>query len=562
MHKTGFTVVCVATAFAGAAHAGTDTPTPPKGAAAEVSYHLDPVMKDGALSAVELTIRFKADRNGRTRLDLPDHWGGGEHFYDRLKGLEITGATSVSAPKPARRMIVSKPLAPITVRYRIEANRTAGQEVPDEGNYSYPVVAPDWFYITAPGLIATVDGRDVGDVHFGWALPEGWHGATNLEYPLPKDMQTSADQAVLLAGKDVQIATLKVPSGELRVAWRGKFTGFDADGFNSAVSDIIGAEQAFWGEGQRHFLVTLAPTEPVAGRSIRGSGLGQSFAMVAAPDTDMAGLKIILAHEYFHSWNPVWLGGFDEDNEKAEYWFSEGFTDYYGRKLAYESKAVDAAQFMAAWNEALKAYASSPYRTTPNTIVTEKFWSDDQVQKLPYQRGSMLAAMLDTRWRAQGKSIDGFMHVLRAQAKADTAARAPHRPLMERLNRAAKAYGVDFGDLIDRYMITGEAMILPEDAFPGFRVVTQDLPVRDLGYDPDKSRAAGAFSGVAADGPAYAAGIREGMKRLKVDSQNGVDGRETITAIVEGADGKPMTISFHPEGKAMIHTQKLVALTN
>lgn len=557
MRKNGIVVWLLCVSLTGlSAEANAKSPDP-----SGVTYHLDTITQGDHLTAVRLRLRFRADKDGKATLRLPDRWGGGDHFYERLKDLDIKGAKTVTTPEPAVREIDAKPYALITLSYRLEANRTPGQEVPLDTNYTYPVIAPDWFYITGPGLFAVVEGRDPQAQHFSWSLPRGWTGATNLQYPTPPELNEAADQSVLLAGKDVHIAQLKVKSGDLHIAWRGHFDQFSSDVFNASVRDIINAEQSFWGEGQDHFLVTLAPSESAkGGRSIRGSGLGESFAMVATPETELGALKIILAHEYFHSWNPLRLGGFDPDEEeKSGYWFSEGFTDYYARKLAYEGGAVDAQQFMATWNDALQAYAASPYRTAPNSVIVEKFWSDPLVQKLPYQRGSMLAVLLDARWRAQGKSMDGFIHVLRDQARADTARKAPHVKLIDRLNRAATAYGVDFGDLIDRYMLKGEAMTLPEDAFGAkFRVVSEDVPVRTLGYDPDKSRAAGAFVAVDPEGPAYRAGIREGMKRLRVESRGVGDGHDVITAVVEGAEGKPQTITFTATGKDYIRTQKLI----
>lgn len=523
-----------------------------------VSYHLETVMHGEDLTAVKLVMRFKADAKGQAELDLPSEWGGGQAFYKRLEDLTIEGAQSVTAPSPAVRMIKAPAGATLTASYMVEANRTRGQDVPLDSNYTYPVVAPDWFYIAGPSLIATVKGQDPAKARFDWTLPQGWTGATNLQHALSQETGQSEEQSVFLAGKDVHIATLKVPDGELRIAWRGRFN-FTSDAFNTATHDIIAAEQGFWGEGQRHFLVTLSVSDTQPGRSsIRGSGLGDAFAMVATPDADLNRLRVILAHEYFHSWNPIRLGGFDEgDDERAEYWFSEGFTDYYGRKLAYESGAVDASVFASEWNEALAAYAASPYRTSPNAVIVEKFWTDGQVQKLPYQRGALLAVWLDKRWHAQSKSLDGFMHVLRDQARADARVHAPHMTLSARLNRAAQAYGVDFGDLIDRYMIRGEAMELPEDAFgPRFKVMTDEVPVLDLGYDVDKSRAAGTFVGVEPDGPAYAAGLREGMKR--VSSDGNVDSRTVLTWHVLDLEGKPRDIVYTPAGKATVPQQKLV----
>lgn len=515
-------------------------------------------MRGHDLAAVELTIRFKANASGQTELDLPSKWdGGGDHFYDRLKNLQIDGAESVTAPNPAERLIVSQPNASIVVRYRVETNRARGDNVPLKDTFDYPVLAPDWFLITGPSLIATIAGRDRARFVFDWSLPSGWSGASNLEHPTTADTHFDPTQSVFIAGRYVHVVTMKEPYGDLRIAWRGQFH-FRQDDFNRATHDIIAAEQRFWGEGQSHFLVTLTPLDAEPGHlSIRGSGFGDSFPIVATPNADLGHLKVLLAHEYFHSWNPERLGGFDNDQkESLEYWFTEGFTDYYARKLAYRSGAIDAAEFARQWNAMFAAYAASPYRTAPNTVMAERS-SDSALYKLPYQRGALLAALLNARWRAQGKSLDGFMHVMRDQIKADDRRHAKHLTLPERLDRAARAYGVDFGDAIERYITKGEELYLPADTFgPDFSVVTEEVPVTDYGYDVAKSKAAGVFVGVDPKGPAYAAGLRDGMKR--VSAEGGKDSQSPLTWHVIDLDGNPRDITYMPAGKTFLRRQKLV----
>ena len=59
---------------------------PLMGAAAPpvLTYELAPVMEDGKLTAVAVTLRFQADEDGETRLALPDSWGG------NVNGVELT----------------------------------------------------------------------------------------------------------------------------------------------------------------------------------------------------------------------------------------------------------------------------------------------------------------------------------------------------------------------------------------------------------------------------------------------------------------------------------------
>ncbi|EGF92749.1 M61 glycyl aminopeptidase family protein [Asticcacaulis biprosthecium C19] len=526
-----------------------------------VTYRLRAVTAGENLTALELRVDFRLGADGRAVVDLPSSWGGGSHIYERLKDVRVTGAQSVELSGPESRVITGRPKAKITLSYHLEVNRTAGQGAPADTNFTYPVLAPDGFYITGPGLMPLIRDTDPKDIRFSWTLPQGWQGATNLEHALSTDTTDGVDQSILLAGRNVTVRHVALPTGELRIAATGHFDRFSAEAFDTAVATIVATEQTFWGDGPEHFLVTLAPTERrVDGRSIRGTGLGDAFAIVTAPNTDLTDLKTILAHEYFHTWSPVRLGGLDAgDAESAGYWFSEGFTDFYARRFALESGVIDGDSFVAQWNDVLLAYALSPHRTTPNAIVSEAFWNDPAAHQLPYQRGAILAALLDRRWRAQGRSLDGFMLALRDASRITPGAAPTPAPLLERLNKVALDYGVELDDLVQKHVINGDEILLPAETFGDrFTVVSTCLPAYDLGYDPARSRAAGYFAGVDPDGPAYRAGLRDGMKRIRVDSAGTGDSQDEITVETEGDGGAPLTLRFKPEGKATVCRQRLV----
>ncbi len=63
-------------------------------------------------------------------------------------------------------------------------------------------------------------------------------------------------------------------------------------------------------------------------------------------------------------------------------------------------------------NEALGKYEKNPHRLSSNRQIADSFWKDRELQELPYQRGDMIAIMIDEhiRTRTQGtKSLDDFM---------------------------------------------------------------------------------------------------------------------------------------------------------
>jgi len=526
-----------------------------------VHYHVSTAMAGDDLQAIVFDVRFKADEDGQTEIDFPDHWGGGREFYKALKDIQITGASHIETPPdhPEARILTSKPNAPITVTYRLYTNRTKGEEGPLDTDMRYPIIGPERFYLTGQQVMLWIDGRDDAPATFSYKMPEGWTFASDLEdLQLGGGTPNQVIPSVMLAGRDVHIDTIKTAHTRLRIATAGRFD-FSAADFQDRIARVIETEQAFWNDGQPAFLVTLAPLESGAGaQSMHGTGLDDAFAMVTTPSVPVERLNVTLAHEYFHSWNYRKLGSwYSTGDEALGYWFSEGFTDYYGRKLALRAGVIDLRQFVALWNQALGEYAASPHRTTPYAEIRDNFWKDEDWGQMPYDRGSQVAALWNRRWHNQGVTLDRFMLALRDRVATDPAFAA--LPLPDRLKSIASQLGVsvepELSDSIDR----GDALSLPMDGLGGcLRVVNEDAADFDPGYDTEKTIATGVFSSVDPEGNAYKAGLRDGMKRLARLSGEPNDSSVPLSYRVTDPEGAEKIISYLPQGKMHHPRQRVI----
>ncbi len=521
-----------------------------------IEYSLKPVFDGDALSALDVTITFKASSEGKTELDLPDHWGGGKKLYSYLSDVTVDGADSVTTPAPQTRIIISKPSARLTVHYQLKATLKAGEEAPIQTNMTYPLIGPSRFYILGPTIFASIDGREDSPVRFKWQDVKGWTFASDLEHLPQNATLEDIRQSVLFGGKDVHVTQIHTPHTDLRIASAGKFD-FDQAGFDDRVTRVIAAEQAFWNDGQDHFLVTLAPVTRLFGaQSVRGTGLGDAFAMITTPDIPEEKLTTTLAHEYFHSWNIQKLGG-PEVGEASGYWFSEGFTDYYARKLALRAGIIDLKDFVGVWNEALNNNAISPAKTVPNSTIAADFWNNPDVSQRAYDRGATFAAYLNAKWRDKGVTIDQFMLALRDAVKAHP--EMAKQPIMTRLQTVADNLGVPLADDLALYITKGEPLDLPEKAFGGcLRVVTEQAPSYERGYDAEKSADAGFFVGVDPESNAYKAGLRDGMKRLARLGGNPSDSSVPVSFRVRDPEGTERVITWLPQGKTSYSRQRLV----
>jgi predicted metalloprotease with PDZ domain len=530
-----------------------------------VVYRLSPLMADGKLTALAVEVRFRADASGATQLDLPEHYASQTTLWRYVRDLHIEGARSVAEDGPAHRVIRSAPGAPLVVRYQVVS---AVDHEPVEADYQpfAPWVRPTWFYASGEAVFAVPHDNENRPARFDWVgAPKGFAFASDVEHlagahraAIRPGTLDDITESTLLGGFDVKVLTIEDHGAPVRVAIRGDY-GFTNAQMLDMTHKIMSAERGFWNDGGSPFLVTVAPVISRPGsRSLSGSGRNDAFMMSISPTATLADLRWILAHENFHTWDPRQLGNLSGGKDEAlGYWFSEGFTDFYANRLLWRAGLFDADDFAKSWNDDLLAYASSPVRSEPNTRVVADFWNDQYVEKLPYQRGAFLAAMWDERLRATSGgrlSLDDVMRYQRGLVATSKGVIAP-----DLFITAAAHFGLDVKPDIERYVVRGEPITLDANSFgPCFHVETVTTPVFDRGFDSAATtRADNVVTGLRPDSPAYAAGLREGMKiTARVAGEPGNPALEYGLSVKDGAGER--VIRFMPVGKGTLTSQKLV----
>jgi len=518
-------------------------PAPAEPARAPVTYTISPRLDGEALSGVSVAIGFEANANGVTRLALPSQARGRDRLWRNIRDLTVDGATSVAEDGPATRIVRSRPGQRLVARYLVTS--TLDHEPMEADAYpSEPWVRPSWFYLDGASALVTIEGRDEAPVRLRWSdWPKGFSLASNLEDKGARDPSLG----VLIGGSDLRI----VEAGVMRLAIRGP-SGVPDAALARELETILKAERGFFGDRQdRPYLVTASALVAESGAHFSGTGKREAFAMAATPNMSLDDLRILLAHEIFHAWNPARLG---QPIGPRGYWLSEGFTDFYARRLLQRERAITPAAFVAAWNTMLREYGVSPAHSMPGAQAAEAFWTDPVAERLPYQRGALLAALWDQRLRRQGSGLDT---VLRAQARAF--ASKPDASLIDLFTQTMAAHGVDARPDIAAYVEQGRPMTLPADLFaPCADLVEVLSPAFDLGFTPKvDDKGVMTVADLRADSSAYRAGLREGM--VVVEKLKGVNGDATTLyeLRVRSGDGAIQTLSFPPQGAGSVTYQQL-----
>jgi predicted metalloprotease with PDZ domain len=524
------------------------------GSAIRVDYVLTPIMDHGALKAVQVDLIFGGGGADHAILELPDSWGGQTELYHAIQNLRpISNVTISDGADAAHKVLRYSPGSLVHVQYVVFQD-WIGEPQAENGNPYRPVIQPGYFHIIGNAFLAIplINGSTPVHVHLR-GLPAGWTYASDLEH---RGLVLGDVNASVAVAGDYRV--LNGHDRNIRVAIRGRWSFSDAD-FVGEVERIISAERSFWGDRSTPYLVTVTQlTSPNdSWLSIGGTGLGDAFAFFATPNADIHQIARTLAHEGIHTWIPALIGGNPDGPAEAPfYWLSEGFTDFYTGRLMVRGGLWTPTEFAADLNRMLTEYASSPVKTAPNSRVAADFWNDEQVQKLPYQRGRMLATIWDARLRAlgQGRDMDDVMFEMRR--------RAAHRdPLKaaEMLPLVLQHFGVDPASDIERYVTNGESIILPADLFaPCGTITTRQVPVFSRGFDIQATQTHNnIIAGVDPTLPAYAAGMRDGMVLVRRDGGAIGDSEHEIAYVVRDG-GAERTIRYMPQGHGQITLQALV----
>jgi predicted metalloprotease with PDZ domain len=238
---------------------------------------------------------------------------------------------------------------------------------------------------------------------------------------------------------------------------------------------------------------------------------------------------------------------------------SEGFTDWASWRVNVRSGVWSIEDFTNTFNEALAGYDLSPVRNAPNARIVEAYWSDADVQKLPYQRGMLIATLWDHRVRAATGGARNFDDVLLQLQSA--ARRRPDITAVQLLPYTMRRVaGVEVGVDLTELVAEGRSVELPEDVFaPCGKLVAEASALWVRGFDFDATQRAGwTIQGVAEGSAAWRAGLRNGMRLLQWSERSDErDPSKPVTAGVE-VNGARRDVTWLPTDGSPRQVRRLV----
>lgn len=429
-----------------------------------IAYQATPVVEGGVLDGVDITLSFRGDADGRTEVRLPQSWAGAGRLERTVGDIRVEGARL--RRNGARLRLRHRGGEPIRLTYRVRQDYQGPPRVGFDRPYR-PSTLDDGFTLVGWTVFARVQGREDQSARFDWGpVPARWGVASDLDHlqGAPVAYDELAD-SVLMGGRDLRVLTREAAGGPVRVAVHGAWR-FAPEALADRYARIVEASSAFWGDAGRPAFLAVTPLDGAPGAEAQaGLGLGDGVAVWLSADMALDQADHVLIHEQLHAWLPDRVGGLAEGPaEVLDFWFSEGFTDFYAQRTALRAELSTPEAYLAALDRALELQARTP-PGMGNAAVARAFFSDPQAAGVPYHRGLLLAAVLDAEMAAIWDGERNLDDVVRAMRRGQ--GRAPARLI--------QAYGdLGGGDLrpaLFHHVDRGAPILLDPNAFGDCAVV-------------------------------------------------------------------------------------------
>ncbi len=495
----------------------------------------------------DISLGYKSDSTHI--IQLPEDYYGTPDLYKwvtRITGTDGTRVIEIDNKPDSRKIMPNK-------NNEVHINYTIKYDPAVMDNYSYaPDVSSSYFYMAGCQWMLPIGPIDSA---YNYrikmtAADKNWTFYSSLSENTDNiEVETTFDDLISagFGGSDESQTkeSFMVGGNKVSLFIQGNYS-FDKKDFIKNLKKIVTAEKSFFNDyDQPFYYITILPrTGLLAGASV--PNLFYCFVDSAKQGRE---LYRLIAHEYFHNWLPNKINIPTKPGEydfKLE-WFSEGFTEYFSRNILIENDIINKEFYIDTFNGDIVSIANNPSANESYSEIAKRSIFGAAQKKLSYYRGALIALKWDNQLKRRGSSLKKMMLFLFKKASDSNGTISESD-----IYGYGKKYSLDFKKDIEHYIIQGRPIDILPDAFEGYQLKKEIIRLFDPGFDVRKSAREKIIQGVDTSGPAYKAGLRDGMKYVRRKNSNRWSNSwsETtpysVTVLIEG---KEKEISFFPSGK-------------
>ena len=294
--------------------------------------------------------------------------------------------------------------SPVVLRYKVLLNHDERQWPP--GRSETPYVQEDCIFL--PGYALFVIG-EVDDVELRVNVPDNWYVSTPWHrigdeghHFTAKDQDDLIYAYMVLGTHSEKVA--KSGEAEVIVAVGGSFKAAAAE-IQETVEAFLKAYSEVFSNTPKGRMLFVANPYGDPGR-MGGGVSGRSISVLMGGALDAASNRFwvpLVGHEIFHIWNGTVISF-----KAQEYWFSEGFTEYYSHITSARLGFTSESDFLKNLERACESYLSKQGELS----IREAGKNKGNNSGLVYQGGNLIALALDMQIRKHTqnqKSLDDVM---------------------------------------------------------------------------------------------------------------------------------------------------------
>ena len=455
-----------------------------KGRKYNIEYTITPNIKDSL--SINVVFKYKTNANGELKLNYLNNSMGDNDIFNCIKNLKVhLGDANITFIKDSNLIkIKSKPYKELEVSYTIKQDFNG----PLFNQHRYrPIISKTYFHILGVRLFMVPENLFASEVskarigvHWkGIGDNDIFHSSFGYERNQTLNVTEENLHASFFIGGDFRRKEFLYKDKPVYFVTRGKWNSFTDEDIFNLLKETISFQNDFWKDSiQTRFSVSLLPTEETNRYSIGGSGFSNSFISFASNNqfTGLKNMAWLYNHELLHKWLARTI---KNENEVEQYWFSEGFTDYYAHKLLLKNNKITLNDFINTLNTTISEHHKDKINTISNSELTfENYWGNySAYQKLPYRRGLLYAFLIDSQIKIKTdftKSLDQLILDLLRLAREDNTFRINEKEfknmLLKYLDEKAL---VDF----DNYILHGKLIDFPSQLFDGLLIeYLKDIP--------------------------------------------------------------------------------------
>lgn len=388
---------------------------------ADVTYEIATAMVD-SIPQLRIKMYLKADPSGTTALSFPNDAWGETNLHQTLGTMQLLNVEGVvEKDKDSGRILLIHPkdAEELVFEYSLKQDF--------EGNLSTreayrPVITPKYFHLFSHNMFMVPEQTlDKMDIALDWSgCKEGYTIHNSFGSQQREQFLASVDKdqfgSAIFVGGDFRVLSGNIQGNQISLATRGDWVPFKDEDVFGILEQTLTCQRNFWGDhSQEYFTVTMQPFPQETGSSFQGTGLTNSFATSVSNNdmTDIEQMVYLFNHELMHNWIGHTI---KNDNEEEQYWFSEGFTEYYTFKNIAKNgiNGLSGEFYIQEINRTIRDLYSSPVMEAPNSEINyDNFWTNQDYSKLPYWRGAVFAFYLDQKMQQNSEgtqSLDDVMH--------------------------------------------------------------------------------------------------------------------------------------------------------